>query len=717
MIKIGGVIALLFVWILQLQAQPNTNMGNSSFTNIDQALKAPQEYSSLMLDCTTGDCDKIFENIQKFTQLTRVFISGVNNNNDLHSYIAQLVLDNRVTDLTIANSNLRKTPQSLSNLKKLERLTLSNCPEISLKTMFRQLASTASFTGLTIDNCQVEDLPKEIRMLLNLTRLYITNNEGLDLERTINEANKLPSLLALGLPINQITDLPDNIGILTTLELLDIRNNNLTDLPGAMAGMEQLSKLKLEGNILINPVSSLEKVKTLNLKYLSVDEDLTEGERKKLQTLFPDAEIKEMDYEQSMNELAEEQMITNESTPKENNVQVGSFTVKGDDFKVLSTAYLHYPELFDSEKFDYKFDSLLFEERYRDTTYCNTWKIQPNTNYDKIALHLFKKGEKNEIWFDFTRYAGWPIRNNKYNKYLNNNHREVNAFIPLVWVYTGDLSKKEFTQRYIKNKQWTDLRIFYNQSAKNFTIELKHLRGFERLIAYPRSANIDVALEEAQKTYEKRFVRYTRTLASREKSFHKQLLKDKYNYDKTIATTHQKAWEDFRRMYMSEEEQEMTQEEWLMYYDKVVANEKKALYNADACIDNFVRSLTKDGYKRNDHKLHESIARGNAKSINSFFHDLQSNQLAVKEIMVINYNDRSFHLYKGSLGVKPVRLFLQNSPHKAIVVEIRNGDMAIITKNDYAKIDFSSLQEVNFEMKRFKRSLSTIGLLRDKLGL
>jgi hypothetical protein len=130
-------------------------------------------------------------------------------------------------------------------------------------------------------------------------------------------------------------------------------------------------------------------------------------------------------------------------------------------------------------------------------------------------------------------------------------------------------------------------------------------------------------------------------------------------------------------MYMSEEEKKMNREEWLTYYDEVVANEKQALDNAPMSNDNFCHSLRLEGYYETDFggmafMLEKTVA------VPVEFEDANGNRLPVKSYTIVHQSGRRFVRMEGGMGQQANLLFAGINDDTKIVLELHNGDMAVV---------------------------------------
>jgi|GEM_PF-1101262 len=696
-------------------AQSNQNI---NYLEIDNSKLQPDSSENIFLDCNTDDCDSFFKKLNEYKNLKRLYIS---------KFKGKTIPEN-----SIASTNI-------------ESLTIEKSPNLNLAKLFKQV-NNKTLTNLSIKDNNLSKLPSNIKAFKALKSINIANNSKLNIEKAIDQLATLPNIEDVYLPVNSISELPNNITQLKNLKTLDISNNYLQDLPDGISELRKLEELSIEGNLIDDPSNSLAEAANINLKYLSLDDGLSDEEKKKLKELFPNAEIKEV----NPNELEEieEEDITSENiiplkkdsinnkktettptTTRENDITYGELSVKKHDLKIYSQAYIHYPDVFKIKRFS-NFDSTMFEERFIDTTYANTVKIQFfNSNplvYENLQITKYK-GEKGEIWFNFNGIT---------SSWLNRNNPELNAFIGMSWVYAGNLTLDEFKKKYFykedykwykpskwayrnKWKLWTDVRITYNNEAQNFTIKLKDLKGFTEIIAYPRYRSLNRQLEESQKTYVKRYDRYSRTLDTRKRRFEKRNMRDKVKHEKSLIKADNKKWASFQKNYMSKEERELSREEWLTYYDKVIANEKKAMGNASPSIDNIKRSMKLDGYNKSfSWQANQTFARDSSfiEPIKSLFQTADSGMVAIKEILVIDANSKTYQAYPGSLGVRLIQLNLIQGSSTIIVAQLRNNDIGYIKGNTFQQIKFPKNNKYKFTLNRINAKIGSVEMVRTELG-
>ncbi len=660
--------------------------------NYHEAIQVPSQAHCVYLDCLTDDCGDFFGRLSDFSSLET---------------------------LEVQNLNRDLFPADMKGMKRLNALILNQCPALDFNSLMRRLATIPALKELVLDNNGIAELPKSIGLLQHLSRLVIRNNENFNIERAILQLNHLSALRELALPLNQISDLPDNVVLLRQIEVLDLSDNQLTDLPARMRELDSLEDLNLEKNVFVNTAQSLEKLAGLNLQYLSVDPGLSDTDRDRLQRLFPQANIVVIDEVETGEEaivLPGEAMgaVDDDSL----SMAYQTIMVGGENFQALSDAYLHYARIFDNPIFKSDFDSLLFEERYLDTSYANVWITQPWKTYNNIRLYCYKDGAKGEVWFDFHP----DVTKNDVlsaDPYITKYNPELLGFLGLKWVYQGPLSKKQFIHNYIKTENgpryWMDVRIYFNEDDHQFTLELKDRDGFTKIPVSLRNRSRTISAEKTQESYNALYEKYIKALDGRRKRFHKRLVKDKSAFDVTLERTVLSAWENFRLTYMSPAEQRMSRADWLEYYDKVIADETEALNNAAPELSLLQRSLVLSKFEEAppDTLLSDTSHR---KVVYGVFCDEQQNRLAVTRGLVVNLDDKLFRVFEGSLGLKNIQLCVSLNKRYAIIADIRNGDVGVMSPILLDEMALRQNMERVFALKRVSRKISSIRQIRELIG-
>jgi len=399
----------------------------------------------------------------------------------------------------------------------------------------------------------------------------------------------------------------------------------------------------------------------------------------------------------------------------------GKISVKERGQKIYSQAYIHYPQVFRDFDRKAKFDTSSFEERFIDTTYANTIKIDPDYRdsrvYETLALDI-RGGLKDEIWFVFKKNDG-------YASFLTRNNSEINAFIGMAWVYKGDLSIKEFQEKFIYykrksflqrkiRKQWTDFRIYYDNSSQSFVIKLKNISGFIEVEAYPRYTSLSRGLKDSQERYVKSNAKYLKYLKKRKTKFDKRTTKRKNIFYKSIKDYDDNLWRSFQKSYMTEEERELPREDWLKYYDKVIANERKAMGNATPVLENVIRSIRIDEYKIIAPTVF--VALNNSPVIKTLYQNKEEDKLAITNILMVDVEAKTYKKYIGSKGIKTITIDNPENTNNVMLVWLRNGDIGFLTQTELRNIPINKNGQSLITLNIINKKFASVQSLRDQLN-
>ncbi|MCH8330077.1 MAG: leucine-rich repeat domain-containing protein [Bacteroidetes bacterium] len=693
--------------------------------DINKALEKPEFTISLSLELTATNIGKFVFNVQRFENLEALSLIGRVSKNDINDLLEAASTLPKLNSLTLKNNGLTRIPSSISDLRNIDRIQIEGNHDLNYSVFFKKLLKQNSLGIIHLDDNALRKLPPVFKKHEQLNRLFITNNYDLDLEQAIKVLQPLTNLEELALPINQITDLPANIGNLDQLLIIDLRSNSIATLPEEMKNMDKLVSLSIEGNLIDDPAAELEKIKHLDIKFLSLDEGLSPEEITSIQTLFPNARIEEVKQDPLANPSSEDadlpgdeiindenELIVSTETAQAPSADIDipsanantgltrSFKVKKAVFRAHSTAYTYYPAFFNTPILTYDFDSTRFEERFRDATFANVFRVQQVGLYDYIQFSK-PKLKKGELRFKIA---------SDYQRYIAENNPEMTAFQRMYWVYNGDLSKKQFRSRYVRQRQYVDLRLYYHESNNNFTLEVKTRDGFDSLPVYPRREK--ETLLASQKTYLKRFERYQKGLDRREKSYHKKVVRDKKVYDRLYNSRLNAAWNNLRS-FMSKRELEMSREEWLEYYDNIIADERFAFDNAPLSILNISRSLQLAGYQKSFTFLQ---FQSGTISLKVGFQDTSLKVLPSKKLLVVNISQKTYTVYNGTLSSLPVDIIISRDDDVVILCEIRNGDFAVVDAKTISSTDLSAAEQY-FISELFKRRVTSVGQVREYLKM
>lgn len=153
-----------------------------------------------------------------------------------------IIEDNHIKQLFLVGLGLNSIPNSIINLKFMERLRLG---KNNYKTIPKAILKLTNLKELAIESNEISSIPDDISNLKSLEKLVLYKNKLKDLPELIGE---LRSLEVLRLGNNMLDVLPDAIGKLTLLKELVLWKNNLNQLPESIGYLKNLEELNLYDN-------------------------------------------------------------------------------------------------------------------------------------------------------------------------------------------------------------------------------------------------------------------------------------------------------------------------------------------------------------------------------------------------------------------------------------------------------------------------------------
>ncbi|MFY9310560.1 MAG: leucine-rich repeat domain-containing protein [Bacteroidia bacterium] len=701
--KLKFIVLIGFVfYVATLYCQSDSIVEPSIASSIVEAELKAKEIS---VDLSNPeDVEMVLKKIHTFKYLESIVFEGDAEDVALNKILYRLSVLKNLKSLTFKDNGLVKMPESIAGLKTLEKLTIEGNVGMDYIDLCTRL-SNSNISELNLLDNNLKENSIALKKVRSLKKLKISGSNQLDYKELFEELAELPSLAALAIPVNFLTELPDNITKLKALQLLDVSDNILATLPDGLSSLKAINNLSIQGNLLLSPAKDLEKLKGNDIRFLAIDKEVSGEEIEQIKKMFPNAELN-FPVEQTEEEVEEEYKLDASPSPVAKNTLTGMLKTKKST-GIQSGAYLLYPSLFTG--INYTFDTLRFEERYTNLNYTNV--------YQRLPSGMAVGGEFGFGWYWFYGNLRKSYKNVFYfypSQMLSVNYPELRAFSGMKWVYQGELSRRKFRKKILK-KSWSDIRIEFDKNNSLFTLYLKSPSGFEKINAYPFVSTV-TPIEKTQQTYSRRFLLYQKALSRRAEQFKRTHVREKRRYDINFNNMLNYAWKELQ-LSMSDEEKLMSREEWLEYYDNIVANEKQALENTPLLLSYFIRRLSLQGIKPSP----QSFLETNDNRIKSFDADFVdaagSGKLAVSNIIIVNTKSNLYSQVSGTLGLAPNRLALKQYSSYLVFVELRNGNLGVVTTEEIDSKIFDPTKTTELKVKVFDKNLSTMGDLMSAASL
>lgn len=688
-----SIITLYLLFLLPsiIFAQENKTI---LFDDVKTALADPVKVEHMYLDCSSDDDSLLFSKIDKFLNLKSI---------------------------TIVSYQGKSLPEAFFNRQSINCISVSEMIDFDFDLFFSQVMHLPNLKQLNIDECELTTLNPSLKKMKNLEELSITNCINIDFVQAMAVIAEMPMLKKLSLPVDDLCSLPANIFGLKKLESLDISNIVGYEMPKELSAALKINADKKDMVEIQNAARKITIVFTGFME--NYDGKLPDC----LQKLFSDCSIS----------LKNNLTLPSDTNNRDNNIIYGEFTEFNAPDYILSEAYLHYARLFN---FGINFDSTMFDERYTSHKYTNTFPVNTSQRASSINHHLYlwkgqvSKDLRKNIVFNFRPESG------AYPYSIINFNREIMRFQGMYWILDEPISKKKFRKKYCRGikrndnigNAWNDIRIYYDDDEKMFTIEMKNVNEYSRFKAHPVLATSGDP-EQSKKEYISRYLSYSKTLQSRRKKFNAQMIKNKQkSYNQRIKNFNA-MWKEFSANYFSVEEKKMSQKQWLEYYDKIIASEKSAFSGTSVSVELLQRYLeicdvvyenavyTNDPMAMINIRNNQLLGQLLFDSLRSVypvdFVDKLENKLVIQHVFVINNVRKIYYRQLGSLGVEQQLIWLAPSNDIVFIVILRNGKIGIARNAEWAscKADIAKINKIHVDL--YEAKLFTFKQLAEETGI
>ena len=185
-------------------------------------------------------------NLSKFRDLKMLNLSNLKNENELESILKSIPNPEGLEVLILDNNHLKSLPNSILRFKQLKHISLNKNPALDLNIAFKTL-SKLPITFLNLQFNQLKYLPPSITMLRKLEEVNLSNNQ-LNTGEIFNYLSQLPYLKTLWLRNNELKVIEAELNKMSRLVNLYLENNQLLTLPINLNGLKSLRILSLSFN-------------------------------------------------------------------------------------------------------------------------------------------------------------------------------------------------------------------------------------------------------------------------------------------------------------------------------------------------------------------------------------------------------------------------------------------------------------------------------------
>lgn len=389
------------------------------------------------------------------------------------------------------------------------------------------------------------------------------------------------------------------------------------------------------------------------------------------------------------------------------------------------------------------YDSTLFNDRFTSKNYSYTKRetekvnlsVSKNYTFFSVNFNLFKKknsgGQIN---------APSMSRHGKFTSYRVNNmvmlrgikktkegdllfsirtyyifHPEMKIFSTYKWILTDDIPYKDFKKNFGGRNKFNDIRI--EQNGSEYTIKLKTDSTFKEFNAKTvrlTLLNKKTVIKEASPKYKN----YTKALASREKLFNKQMRKGRLNdnnYGELNIEEKKKYLWQLSRKKMSDTELKMNYNEWMSYYDKIIADEQLAVNDSSASASNVLRSLSIDGFGIFNC---DQIQRLTAPIL--VFASYQTNDNTIlhpESTYIIDKKLNGVLCYQTGGKYNPKKFAFGKKSENTMVTTKKDGTMSVFTEVQFSQNKFTDRSHFTFNVREISTKITSVQDVRNALGL
>ncbi|WP_159092288.1 leucine-rich repeat domain-containing protein [Aquimarina sp. Aq107] len=175
----------------------------------------------------------------------------------------------KIHRLDLSNQKLKELPNSITKLKDLRMINLSNNKNLDIDSSLRLLSVHKNLEVLILDSLGIKTIPESIKLFPKLKQISLINNPGIDLSQILQQISELP-IEFLNLKNNQLTKIPENITAINTLRDLNLSYNEIDDAESYsyLGKLPDLYSLWIDHNNLKKLPNTISKLNQIRFFYI-----------------------------------------------------------------------------------------------------------------------------------------------------------------------------------------------------------------------------------------------------------------------------------------------------------------------------------------------------------------------------------------------------------------------------------------------------------------
>lgn len=721
----------LFIRLSHQPALTTLSLDHNQLEAIPQELAELPGLRSLSISNDPGiDIENGMITLGKLPQLEHLSLRD-NDIEELPSSISSL---SNLASLDISSNYIEKLPSFLAKLEKLDSLALQGNAFKDLGNEAQKIASIKNLSAISVDSDLEEKEILALRKKLPNTRIELVKDEfDLAVESTGTQPKfHVNSLITPPLPQLTIKPVVYNVSadqggeiVYASGTKINIPAGALTDAQGnPVTGNVSLSYREFQNPIDIllsgipmtydsgGTVNQFETAGMFELYASQGDKELfvKPGAKIDVQLASPDAAPSFNFY--ALNESSKNwDYIGKAGTIK----QEEKVSARSEAWKIYHR-WLGYKNGRRNEQVDTK----PFAERFQDTSYfyltkkdqgtLARWnnrgrkKTRDEVLYAKSPVILktekrVREDRKGIVKFTITQR--WKSNGLTF-------HNELKSLEGLTLVYDGPMPGSEFRKHFIRKRRFNDIKVSYTPGSSEVTIELKDNNGFESLTASIYSPGEEIT-KMAKRKLAARYRAYAGQVKQKQRRFDKDIAKDVEAQKKKHEKDEQFAWKQARKA-MTKEELAMSKNDWLAYYNQMIAASRET----DIITSGITRNLSISGF--GVYNCDQVKRLQNPVKVLASYKNGNGDKVSWNTTYVLDKNVRGVLTYSGAYaGIKENEIAFDPNSTQSILVISDNGKVSVMKGEELKGKTFPYRSE--FEIKELNTNLSDVNELKKALGV